>query len=150
MAKKAKGSGGGRKAAHKGSGYERYCAKELSLWLTNDSTEDAVWRSAASGAKATMQSKGGDGPTVHVGDLILVMPEANAFFAAYAAECKRVKVLQWRAMFNTDLKCNIREFWNQVSDMHRRAVPTLRLHGGLCAGRRRTPDGVLGGVIGEP
>ena len=128
MAKKkasAKSKGGGRKSAAKGGGYEKWCAKELSLWITNDSTEDAVWRSAASGARATMRARGGDTPEVHIGDLMPVLPEANEFFATYAVECKRVRALQWRAMFKPDIRCNIREFWNQAVAQSVGRVPLL-------------------------
>ena len=110
---KKKSSNVGKKSAHKGGGYERAIASELSLWLTDDSTEDAVWRSASSGGRATRQLSGGDRPEAHVGDLIAVLPEAVPFFDVFCVECKRVKALQWRVMFKSP-KCNIRLFWEQA------------------------------------
>ena len=105
----------GRKSAHKGAAYERHCAKELSLWLTEDSTEDAIWRSASSGGRATRQAADGDQPEAHVGDLIPVMHEAQPFFHIFAVECKRVHALEWRKFLSAK-NCNIRDYWQQAVD----------------------------------
>jgi len=72
-----------------------------------------------------MQAKGGDAAETHVGDLIPVMTEAFPFFETFAVECKRVRLLQWRSMFNPGVKCNIQEFWNQAVSQSACRIPLL-------------------------
>ena len=75
-----------------------------------------MWRSASSGGRATRQAARGDSVVSHVGDLIPVMAPANAFFDVFAVECKRVRTLQWRQLFDSHKGCNIRDFWKQARD----------------------------------
>ena len=102
------------KSSAKGAAYERHCASELSLWITCDSTSDAVWRSAASGARATRQAAQGDRPVAHVGDLVPALAEAHEFFDQFVVECKRVKLLNWNRLLRGGKACNIESFWMQA------------------------------------
>lgn len=57
---------GGGKA--KGGSYERQFCKELSLWWTG-TDDDAFWRTAGSGARATMRGKTNRATAGHCGDV---------------------------------------------------------------------------------
>jgi len=46
-----------RKGAGKGSNFEREICKKLSLWWTDDKRDDVFWRTAGSGARATVRNK---------------------------------------------------------------------------------------------
>ena len=101
---------------NKGAGYERDCARALSLWITGGVRDDTIWRSAASGAAATRRVRDGKDAGVHVGDLISVASESDSFFRSFCVECKRPRSLDWRGLFVQDTKSsNILEFWDQAS-----------------------------------
>lgn len=48
-----------RKGSQKGPGYERSFCKQLGMWWTNGKRDDIFWRTASSGARATMRAKKG-------------------------------------------------------------------------------------------
>src|SRR4051794_4734956 len=81
--------GGGK---GKGSSYERYVCKVLSLWITNGEREDVFWRSAMSGGRATVQHRRGVSVR-QSGDICAVAPEGHVLTDTLYIECKHVKKL---------------------------------------------------------
>lgn len=83
-------SGGGKA---KGSAFERWVCKQLSLWVTHGNATDVFWRSAMSGGRATVARR----KKVNVrqaGDICAVAPEGNTFVEDWYVECKTYKNLQ--------------------------------------------------------
>lgn len=108
--------GGGK---DKGAGYERECARVLSIWVSEGKSKDLFWRSAASGAMATMRAKQGKDVGPHAGDLIPVGQEGSGFMDAFCVECKRVKSMNWVDLIYNRLDVidsmpPIDQFWNQA------------------------------------
>lgn len=70
----------------KGSGFERDCSRMLSLWATNGRRDDAIWRSASSGALTTV----GKGRSLaHTGDFAATDGEVAWLFEHVVIEAKR-------------------------------------------------------------
>ncbi len=84
---------GGGKA--KGSSFERYALKRLSLWVSDGKRDDLFWRSATSGARATFQlrTKGIINLT-QSGDLTAIDPAGFPFASQALVEFKHLKRLQ--------------------------------------------------------
>ena len=98
----------------KGSGYERECAKRLSLWITNGKYDDRVWRSASSGGMATQRSDAGKDPGSHTGDLVPSGDLDPQFFNMFCVECKRPAKIDWDRYFKSQkVKPNLYEYWQQ-------------------------------------
>lgn len=83
---------GGGKA--KGAAFEREVCKRLSLWLTNGTREDTLWRSAMSGGRATVGRSKGKDLNAQAGDISSVHPASSAFCERYYIECKTYRDLQ--------------------------------------------------------
>lgn len=70
----------------KGNTFERDCSRMLSLWWTNGKRDDAIWRSASSGALTTV----GKGRYLeHSGDFAATDEEATLLFKHVIIEAKR-------------------------------------------------------------
>jgi hypothetical protein len=70
----------------KGSGFERDCSRMLSLWCTGGKRDDAIWRSASSGALTTV---GKGRYLAHTGDFAATDGEAAWLFEHVIIEAKR-------------------------------------------------------------
>ena len=70
----------------KGSSFERECSRMLSLWWTNGKRDDAIWRSASSGALTTV---GKGRYLAHTGDFAATDGEAELLFKHVIIEAKR-------------------------------------------------------------
>jgi hypothetical protein len=68
-------SGGGKA---KGSEFERYCCKRLSLYVTAGKRDDVFWRSAMSGGRATLQLRRDIVNRAQSGDMTAIAPEGYA------------------------------------------------------------------------
>lgn len=68
-------SGGGK---GKGSAFERYCCKRLSLYVTMGQRDDVFWRSAMSGGRATLQLRQDIINRAQSGDMTAIAPEGYA------------------------------------------------------------------------
>ena len=77
----------------KGSGFERECCKELSLWITDGKMEDCLWRSAMSGGRATVARRKGQ-MVRQSGDICAVSPEGHILTDKWFIECKNYRRLQ--------------------------------------------------------
>ncbi len=70
----------------KGNNFERDCSRMLSLWWTNGKRDDAIWRSASSGALTTV---GKGRYLAHTGDFAATDGEAELLFKHVIIEAKR-------------------------------------------------------------
>ncbi len=71
---------------NKGSGFEREMSRLLSLWWTDGKRDDAIWRSASSGALTTV---GRGRYLAHTGDFAATDAEAAPLFDKVIIEAKR-------------------------------------------------------------
>jgi len=70
----------------KGNNFERDCSRMLSLWWTDGKRDDAIWRSASSGALTTV---GKGRYLAHTGDFAATDGEAELLFKHVIIEAKR-------------------------------------------------------------
>ena len=70
----------------KGNNFERDCSRMLSLWWTNGKRDDAIWRSASSGALTTV---GKGRYLAHTGDFAATDGDAELLFKHVIIEAKR-------------------------------------------------------------
>lgn len=78
--------------AAKGSAFERWFCKELSLWWTKDQSEprtDCFWRTAGSGARATMRGKKGQKTAGGYGDVAATDSDGGPLTFLLVLEIKR-------------------------------------------------------------
>src|SRR5262245_60384849 len=73
----------------KGSAFEREVCRLISLWWSDGRYDDLVWRTAGSGARATVRSKKGRRTTGHCGDIGSTHPLIDPFFRVVTVEVKR-------------------------------------------------------------
>lgn len=78
----------------KGSNFERFVCKELSLWVTGRKRDDVFWRSAMSGGRATVRRGQGKETRHQAGDISAVHESGYAFTNYWYIECKFVKDLR--------------------------------------------------------
>jgi len=71
---------------NKGGVFERDCSRMLSLWWTDGKRDDAIWRSASSGALTTV---GKGRYLAHTGDFAATDAEAAPLFDRVIIEAKR-------------------------------------------------------------
>jgi len=110
--------GGGKS---KGSSYERFVCKLLSLWVTNGARTDVFWRSALSGGRATVSNRRGKINVRQAGDITAVAPEGHALTEVYYLECKHVKTLKLDQFLIRNT--------GPLADFWRRAKKEAREHG---------------------
>lgn len=73
----------------KGSGFEREVCKELSLWWTDQERDDVFWRTAGSGARASVRSKVGRKTFGQHGDIGCTDPIGAPLMDLLLMELKR-------------------------------------------------------------
>lgn len=78
------GSRGGRP---KGIAFERKLCKLLSLWVSHGKDPDLLWRSAASGGRATLEARKGRNIRA-AGDIAAVGPDGHKLTDRFFIECK--------------------------------------------------------------
>lgn len=100
-------SGGGKS---KGSAFERQVCRRLSLWLSQGTRDDLLWRSAMSGGRATIQMNSGKVNLTQSGDISAIALEAYEFCQKTFVEVKHYKDLSIDRGFicNTG---NLAKFW---------------------------------------
>jgi len=94
----------------KGGAFERQTAKTLSLWLSNGSDKDLLWRTASSGGRASTGKA-----TTGFGDLGIDKdhPDARRFLKLFCVECKNYKTVSiTKAFFNE--KNDLWKWWDQA------------------------------------
>jgi hypothetical protein len=72
----------------KGSAFERYVVKKLSLWISKGERQDLFWRSAMSGGRATIRFRKGQSVKAQMGDITAVDPLGHLLTDRYYVECK--------------------------------------------------------------
>ena len=80
------------KGRGKGAAYERQTAEKLSEWWTQDEYEsrtDVFWRTAGSGARATVRGRKGKTTKNHCGDILASDPIGQPFLDWCVLELKR-------------------------------------------------------------
>ena len=73
----------------KGGDFEGNMSKELSLYLTHMKSEDGIWRTEGSGARATNKAKANMQVRLdQYGDITYTLPECKFWFDIFSVECK--------------------------------------------------------------
>ena len=98
----------------KGSGFERDCAKLLTIWLTGQEKPYAIWRTPNSGGLCSTNELNKD----LSGDLVALRPEAVDLLSKFSIECKagykdatldnffkNTKALGYRHLLHWGVKC---------------------------------------------
>lgn len=73
----------------KGSSFERWVCKTLSLWWTGGKSEDCFWRTSNSGGRATVRGKQGKATRSHYGDVCVTDEEGKPLTDMFTIEIKR-------------------------------------------------------------
>lgn len=73
----------------KGQDWERTLCKRLSLWWSDGESDDMFWRTAGSGARATVRAKRGKTTRGHGSDITATCAEAEPFTRLFSIEAKR-------------------------------------------------------------
>jgi hypothetical protein len=96
--------------ANKGSEFERYICKQLTIWLTGNKKPYAFWRMPASGALATIDSLNND----LSGDVVGITPEAQRITSGFSIEIKTgyPRTNFWQ-LFKNNKNYDLRDFWQQ-------------------------------------
>ena len=110
----------------KGNAKERELCRKFSMWISADERDDLVWRSASSGAVATIRSRSKMAKTKgdyrsQVGDLCSIDPLSSHFFDQVAIESKHYADLQL-----DNLVCNLpskaAKFWTTHVELCQKAL----------------------------
>ena len=73
----------------KGCSFERDICKKLSLWWTNQQSDDIFWRTASSGGRATQRKKQEKETFGQNSDIQATNPDGQPFVDLFCIECKR-------------------------------------------------------------
>ena len=76
------------KGKGKGSAFERKICNQLSLWWSNGTNDNIFWRTAGSGARATVRAKKRGGFQKHGGDICAIDPIGEPLLKQFAIELK--------------------------------------------------------------
>ena len=79
----------------KGAAYERMIAVMFSLWISEGTREDLLWRTAMSGGRATVKRQRGRKADAQAGDLGSIDPMADWFTSTFLLELKRYHSFDW-------------------------------------------------------
>jgi len=106
----------------KGSDFERYCSKKLSVWLTGQEKPYQFWRSPSSGGLATISELNQD----LSGDIIGLTIEAKEICSIISIEAKTgyPKTSFWQHFKNIK-NFNIKLFWIQCVNDAKEKYPVL-------------------------
>lgn len=103
----------------KGAAFERYIARRLSLWVSKGHRDDLLWRSAGSGARATLQLRQDILNRAQAGDLSAIAPEAYALCERCLFEIKAYKNLDLAALLAKGTG-KLANFWEAAADAAKR------------------------------
>lgn len=96
----------------KGQAYERKVCRQLSLWVSGGKRKDYFWRTAGSGAAATVNRAAHQS---HVGDVCCTHAGGQSFLDRFVVECKHGK----KGYINVDLlvygrKAPVEQYWKKL------------------------------------
>lgn len=97
----------------KGSEFERVVCRQLSLWLSRGLRDDLFWRSAASGARATVRFRKGFSNRTQTGDISAIDPQGSRLTDRFMVECKFYRDLNLKGLFDKDKKEGFSSFWDK-------------------------------------
>jgi len=100
-------SGGGKE---KGSSFERVISRMLSKWITGNSKEELFWRSAGSGAQATIGRKKGI-KSNQDGDISSTSVKSHWLTKKMYFECKTYKTINIISFFH--LRGEVHSWWHK-------------------------------------
>ena len=108
----------------KGSSMEREIAVKLSLWYSENTSEDLFWRSQASGGRATVRQKKGKANPDQFGDIVAVDKRGASLMkkwsievkTGYSSKNKDKKITNWCVLDAIDSRQKqsvLEKFWEQ-------------------------------------
>jgi len=103
--------GGGK---NKGSSFERFLCKELSLWLSEGTRQDLLWRSSMSGGRSTVAMKKGVKLSAQVGDISSIHKLGHKFTELFMIEAKFYKNLNYDSLIKGN--GNLVTFWKRACE----------------------------------
>lgn len=103
-------AGGGKQ---KGSAFEREVCKRLSLWLSNGTVEDCLWRSAMSGGRSTVAHAKGKRLADQAGDISAITPLGHTLTRVFMIECKSYRDLGFAGLPTG--RGNLAKFWIEAN-----------------------------------
>ena len=108
--------------AGKGSAFEREICKKLSLWWTNNKTDDVFWRASNSGGRAKFRGRKGQSTHGQHGDIAAVDPIGEPLINLFTIELKRgySSVTPFDILDRSDkaAKQMFGKWWSQVWESH--------------------------------
>lgn len=107
--------GGGKS---KGSSFERDICKRLSLWLSEGTVEDCLWRSAMSGGRSTVAHAKGKRLADQAGDISAISPLGHTLTKRWMIECKNYRDLGFAGL--PTKRGNLVKFWLEAKKQGRR------------------------------
>jgi hypothetical protein len=114
--------------AGKGSAFEREICKKLSLWWTNNKTDDVFWRASNSGGRAKFRGRKGQSTHGQHGDIAAVDPIGEPLINLFTIELKRgyssvtpFDLLDRSSRASTQM---FEKWWNQVWESHKMSGST--------------------------
>lgn len=101
----------------KGSDFEREICKQLSLWFSNGERDDYFWRTAGSGARATVRRKSGKGTANQEGDICATDPAGQPLIDTVTIELKKgYNAWNIKELIDTNKKnMMLAQFWEQCN-----------------------------------
>ena len=123
-----------------GNNFEREIAKRLSLWVSENKSDDLFWRDLSSGARATTRKKQNK-ETINDGDLVAVDLNYKWFTDLFYIDTKSYKECNFNFTNTKNQKSNgILNQWKKVcSDCPDKKIPMM-----ICKIRdRKTPDFIM-------
>jgi len=95
---------------NKGGGFEIQICRRLSLWITGAEKPEIFWRSASSGAKATVDRKKKVSTKMN-GDIMAIDPRGEWLTKHFFIECKFYKDIRFEDLVKK--KGQLYEFWKK-------------------------------------
>ena len=113
--------GGGKS---KGSAFERTICRSLTQWISGEEKPELFWRTAGSGAAATVDMRKGKKASMH-GDIMSIDPLSAWLTDVFYIECKSYKKLDILSLFVK--KGTLYQFWQKLDEESKKAekIPML-------------------------
>lgn len=83
----------------KGSSFERWVSKELSLWISKGERQDLFWRTHSSGSLGTISKM-----RTEYGDIMAIHEDGKTFMQEWNIECRHGKVLNVKDLLYAGVK----------------------------------------------
>ena len=100
----------------KGSQFERDTCRKLSLWISSNKVDNLLWRSAASGGRATLQRKKGIENKDQAADISSISEAGFKLTNTFVVECKFYKDLGLGSFF-LGKSSKLKTFFDEVKNI---------------------------------